>query len=179
MPLIDGSMLRKGESNKAIPILDAWISKQAPKHIQEFAEWQSIVSAFQGHSKAEAVINHLRQKQLKLTVRHGDFARWNLLKTHEGNIMVLDWEWSTPCGMPGIDLVHLFAQDARLVDRLSANAIVQSTIHALEAQDCQAYLKKTGWGRDIKSAMVASIAFTVGTKQQANEEVLLNLLNDW
>jgi hypothetical protein len=179
MPLIDGSMLRKGESNKAIAILDSWISKQAPIPIEKFSEWPLIVAAVKDHSKAGEVINHLRQKQLKLTVRHGDFARWNLLQTKDGSIMVLDWEWSTPCGMPGIDLVHLFAQDARLVDRLSANAIVQSTIHALEAQDCQAYLKKTGWGRDIKSAMVASIAFTVGTKQQANEEVLLSLLNDW
>jgi aminoglycoside phosphotransferase (APT) family kinase protein len=112
-------------------------------------------------------------------VRHGDFARWNLLQTKDGSIMVLDWEWSTPCGMPGIDLVHLFAQDARLVEKLSANAVIQSTIHALQAQDCQAYLEKTGWGRDYKSAMLASIAFTVGAKQQANEEVLLSLINDW
>jgi hypothetical protein len=49
----------------------------------------------------------------------------------------------------------------------------------LSNQECQAYLEKTGWGRDYKSAMLASIAFTVGTKQQANEEVLLSLLNNW
>jgi hypothetical protein len=131
MPLIDGSMLQKGESKKAIPILDAWISKQAPIPIEDFAEWPSIVAAVKGHPKAGEIINHLRQKQLKPAVRHGDFARWNLLQKKDGSIMVLDWEWSTPCGMPGIDLVHLFAQDARLVEKLSANAVVQSRMPSL------------------------------------------------
>jgi hypothetical protein len=179
MPHIDGSVLRQEDSNEAIAILDAWLLQKSPKPMQEFAEWASIITAISGHSKASTVIKHLSQMQLRPSVRHGDFARWNLLRTGAGKIIVLDWEWSTPCGMPGIDMVHLFAQDARLVDRLSAAKVVQSVERSLQNPKCRAYLQQTGWGNDAKAVIIASIAFTVGTKQQANEEVLETLLNDW
>ena len=179
MPLIEGTVLQQNSSIKAVAILDAWISDHAPKPMEEFSEWPIIQHALSRHPKAAAVTQHLSQMQLRPAVRHGDFARWNLLRTREGNIMVLDWEWSTPCGMPGIDLVHLFAQDARLVNRLSAAEVVQSVQRSLQTTECRAYLQKTGWGNDAKAVIIASIAFTVGAKQQANEEVLETLLNEW
>lgn len=179
MPHIEGVVLQQNASNKAIAILDAWISGHAPRPMEEFCEWPLIQCALSRHPKAAAVTQHLSQLQLRPVVRHGDFARWNLLQTSDGNIMVLDWEWSTPCGMPGIDLVHLFAQDARLVNRLPAAEVVQSVQRSLQTPECRAYLQKTGWGNDVKAAIMASIAFTVGAKQQANEEVLETLLNEW
>jgi hypothetical protein len=179
MPHIEGAVLQQNASNKAVSILDAWISDHAPKPMEEFCEWPLIQHALSRHLKAAAVTKHLSQLQLRPAVRHGDFARWNLLQTSDGNIMVLDWEWSTPCGMPGIDLVHLFAQDARLVNRLPAAEVVQSVQRSLQTPEYRAYLQKTGWGTDVASAIVASIAFTVGAKQQANEEVLEAALHAW
>ena len=179
MEHIEGTVLQQQDANRAIATLDGWISQQTPKAIEEFAEWPSIVSALSGHPHGAGVIEHLSKVSLRPAVRHGDFARWNLLQTHAGKIIVLDWEWSTQCGMPGIDLVHLFAQDARLVDRLSGAEVVRSVERSLQTSECRAYLQKTGWGNDTKAVIIASIAFTVGAKQQANEEVLEALLNEW
>jgi hypothetical protein len=179
MLLIEGTVLQQSSSIKAVAILDAWISGHAPKPMEEFFEWPMIQHALSRHPKAAAVTQHLSQMKLRPAMRHGDFARWNLLQTSDGNIMVLDWEWSTPCSIPGIDLVHLFAQDARLVNRLPEAEVVQSVQRSLQAPECRAYLQKTGWGNDSEAAIIASIAFTVGAKQQANEGVLEAALHAW
>jgi hypothetical protein len=65
------------------------------------------------------------------------------------------------------------------VNRLPAAEVVQSVQRSLQTPEYRAYLQKTGWGTDVASAIVASIAFTVGAKQQANEEVLEALLHVW
>ena len=179
MPYIEGEVLHQGESAEAIAILNAWFSELPPKPMNEFPEWPLIQSALLDHPKAAAVTKHLSQKLLRPTVRHGDFARWNLLRTSEGKIMVVDWEMGAASGMPGIDLVHFFAQDARLVNRLPAAEVVQSMFQSLQAPECRAYLEKSGWGNDTKEAMIASLAFSIGTKEQASEEVLDALLQSW
>ena len=74
--------------------------------------------------------------------------------------------------MAGIDLVHFFAQDARLVQGLAPAEVIRSVAQSLERPLCRAYLNQTGWGGETMLAILASIAFTVGAKQQANEEVL-------
>ena len=107
------------------------------------------------------------------TIRHGDFARWNLLRTADESLMVLDWEWGAARGMPGIDLIHYFAQDARLVRKLSPTAVVVSVLESLKHPQCKAYLQRTGWGNDSQPlALATSLAYTFGTDQQANGEVL-------
>ena len=86
--------------------------------------------------------------------------------------MVLDWEWGAARGMPGIDLVHYFAQDARLVRKLSPTAVVAAVLESLESPQCMAYLERTGWGGEARLALIASLAYTFGTGQQANGEIL-------
>ena len=180
MPYISGRVLKLGETEEAIAILEAWISKnQQTKPLVEFAEWSMIRSALSEHPKAESIISRFAELQLTPAVRHGDFARWNLLRGIGGKLVVLDWEWGVPNGMPGLDLVHYFAQDARLVQRLKANEVVDAVHRSLHKPSCVDYLKKSGWGTDVASAIVASIAFTVGAKQQANEEVLEAALHAW
>ena len=132
-----------------------------------------------GSSLLSATQTNLVKITLKPVIRHGDFARWNLLRQSDGSLIVLDWEWGVASGMPGIDLVHFFAQDARLVKRLTPHAVVRSVEQSLGRGDCQDYLAATGWQGEARVVILAGMAFTVGAKQQANEAVLAALLETW
>ncbi len=39
---------------------------------------------------------------------HGDFTPWNLKRSAEGILIPLDWEYSSPEGLPLLDLCHFF-----------------------------------------------------------------------
>ncbi len=172
MPYFQGSVLNPGESSDAIAVLESWISGNPPVAMAELPEWPFIESALALHPATGGMVKQLSKLELTPAVRHGDFARWNLVRLEDNRLMTLDWEWGVARGMPGIDLVHYFAQDARLVDRLPPAEVVRSVGQALRSPECQRYLEKTGWHGNSQLAILASIAFTVGTKQQANEDVL-------
>ena len=109
---------------------------------------------------------------LQPAIRHGDFARWNLLDTVESGIIALDWEWSMPAGLPGCDLAHYFAQDARLVHRLAPAEVCRRVTRDLESPENRKYLNHCGWNGDARAVLIAMLAYTVGTGQQMNAEVL-------
>ncbi|NIZ92029.1 hypothetical protein F1544_13640 [Kineosporiaceae bacterium B12] len=53
-------------------------------------------------------------------VRHGDLWLGNCLRDRRGRLSgVVDWDASTPAGLPGADLLHLIATDVRLRRRSS------------------------------------------------------------
>jgi hypothetical protein len=171
MAYFQGSVLAAGDNADAIALLDSWISSEPAIAIHEFPEWSAIALALANAGGSKA-LESLKGFKLVPSIRHGDFARWNLLRTADGSLMVLDWEWGAARGMPGIDLVHYFAQDARLVERLSPAEILNSVERSLQKSACRKQLEKTGWGESVRAAILASVAYTVGANQQANEEVL-------
>lgn len=177
MPYFRGRVLRQGDSVDAIALLESWRSGLPAVPITEFDEWSFIVAALSSRQQGSAALAQLSQKRLSPGIRHGDFTRWNLLRTTSRGLIVLDWEWGVVRGMPGMDLVHFFAQDARLVNRLSPAEVIRTVERRLQSDDCRSYLEKCGWQGDVRSAILASIAFTVGATQQANEEILSALLN--
>jgi len=177
LPYFQGRVLGTGETAEAIALLASWQSRLPAKPLREFPEWPAIERALARHPNGGQAVERWSRFQLRPVIRHGDFARWNLIRTAQGGLMVLDWEWGEACGMPGIDLVHFFAQDARLVKRLPPVAVIRSVAQSLQRDDCRNYLEATGWQGDVRATILASIAFTVGTGQQANEEVLAALLN--
>ena len=177
LPWIRGRIVPPHDCAAAIALLDQWISNAAPQPIAQFPEWPSIEAALAGSEAGRRATAALLRHRLRPAIRHGDFARWNLLRQHTGRLMALDWEWGCPRGMAGLDLVHYFAQDARLVMRLPPADVVHSVEQSLHAPACRLHLERAGWQDDPRAAMLASIAFTVGASQQANEQVLAALLD--
>ena len=90
---------------------------------------------------------------------------------------MLDWEWGHQDGLPGIDLVHYFLQDARLVERLSPAAAIRKTCSILKKHACRDYLKKTGWSGDPLLTIIACVAYKQGAGHQENAEILEEILN--
>jgi len=172
LPYIHGDTLTPRQGMRGMNLLDSWVRDLPAKAACEFPEWAAIRAALETNDAGKRALERLAGRQLRPVIRHGDFARWNLLQRKDGTLIAVDWEWGHPAGMPGIDLVHVFAQDARLVFQLAPDAVVRAVEMNLKLPRCQKYLDTCGWGSDIRDVILASIAFTVGTRQQENERVL-------
>ncbi len=171
LPRIEGLLLRPGEWEDAVGVLEGWVRSEPPAPVGSFAEWQVIQAGLE-RAGGRQLTGLLEKLTLQPVVRHGDFARWNLIRGHDGSLVVLDWEWGAVRGMPGIDIAHFFAQEARLVARQAPGEVVETTLAALRRERCADYLRSVGWGRDVEGALLASLAYTHGAGQQANLEVL-------
>jgi hypothetical protein len=177
LPYFDGETLLPRQGILGIDLLESWIRDLPARPASEFPEWLAIQAALDTSGAGKLALDRLANTQLRPVIRHGDFARWNLLQSKDGSLVAIDWEWGHPAGMPGIDLVHVFAQDARLVHRLAPDGVVRAVVRALGAPRCRQYLDSCGWNGNVRDVIIASIAFTVGTKQQENEQVLEEILN--
>lgn len=172
MPYLTGTPVNPGDSNDALDLLNSWISNQPAKPITDFSEWSAMESALAGTELGSGVLERLAKESLKPVICHGDFARWNLLRRKNGSLVVLDWEWGHKDGLPGIDLVHYFLQDARLVKRLSSGNAIKATLAALDSVACRTYLQKTGWSSDPILPILTCLAYKQGAGHQENREVL-------
>lgn len=172
MPYLKGGKIGPGESWDVCGMLESWVSKDSPMPIEDFPEWPAITAALAELPDGDKALERLAGKHLVPALRHGDFTRWNLLKQDNGRIIVIDWEWGHTAGMPGIDLVHYYAQDARLVKRLAPHQVIDDVRAMLMQDDCRRYLEQTGWHNDIDALILAAIAYPVGAKHQENTAVL-------
>jgi hypothetical protein len=176
MPYLTGNTIPMGEYAEALALLQNWITNEAPKPIVDFPEWPHIKTALSGFEGGQRIIERMASRHLRPVVCHGDFARWNLLRQNNGETLVLDWEWGHNGGMPGIDLVHYFLQDHRLVSRLPAKDAIKAILEDLKQDACMSYLKKTGWDKESILPIIASLAYKQGAGHQANEEILESAL---
>lgn len=55
---------------------------------------------------------------------HGDLAPWNLVRSADGHIVVLDFEHATWGVDPGFDLCHFLVQSGALLDAVTAEDVV-------------------------------------------------------
>ena len=172
MPYLTGEPIAPGESDDALRLLRHWIMAEAPKPATAFPEWAAIESALSGYEAGPRVSGEIAKMQLKPVICHGDFARWNLLQQADGELIVFDWEWGHAPGMPGIDLIHYFLQDARLVRRLAAADAIAATLRDLNQPACRGYLNETGWTADPLLAIIACLAYKQGAGHQENGDVL-------
>lgn len=172
MPYLTGISVRAGESTAALALLEDWISDSPSSPLDRYAEWPFITQALAASDLGKSALGQLEEIQLVPVICHGDFARWNLLKQNDGSLVVLDWEWGRENGMPGIDLVHYFLQDARLVRRMPDKDAVTATARQLQQPECLAYLEKTGWSGDPLLPIIACLAYKQGAAQQENSRVL-------
>ncbi len=176
MPYLTGKVFRAGEFAEAIDLLGGWITDQPQRRMTTFPEWEAIEAALSGWDGGKLALARLSEAMLTPVICHGDFARWNILRRPDGSLVLLDWEWGHRDGLPGIDLVHYFLQDARLVMRLSSNGAIQWTQAALSRPSCCEYLRRTGWGDDLLLPMIASLAYKQGAGHQDNQAVLETLV---
>jgi hypothetical protein len=172
MPRLRGMPFSPQHSRDAVALLESWILDLPPLNAEAFPEWGAIHRTLESSPSGLNTIEALAAMRLKPAVRHGDFARWNLIRKDDGSLGVLDWEWGHERGMAGLDLVHYFLQDARLVERLSPADAIAKTRSTLGTGPCADYLQRAGWNCDPILPIIASLAWKQGAGHQDNEELL-------
>jgi hypothetical protein len=70
-----------------------------------------------GMPELDTLLEPLADKAWPLTVHHGDFAPWNLLRTSDGTLRVIDWEYGVLEGFPYLDLAYYVLQTSALIYR--------------------------------------------------------------
>lgn len=172
MPYLVGHPIPIGHYVEALELLNDWAEDAPTKPITDFPEWPFIESALLKFPDGTDALKKLSKEFLKPVICHGDFTRWNLRMKKDSSPVVLDWEWGHSSGMPGIDLVHYFLQDHRLVERKPPEAAIRSTLADLNRPACAAYLRNTGWGNDRILPIIACLAWKEGSRHQENTEYL-------
>jgi glycosyltransferase involved in cell wall biosynthesis len=179
MPRLEGDPHRQGNVDGALDLLETWSRDKDPKAMEEFQEWEAIRSALETNESGRKALGQLAGRKLSPSITHGDFAAWNLLSLPQGRLIALDWEWGNPQGMPGLDLVHYFAQDARLVRRMPTRAVIHNLVENLSNPRAAAHLARVGWDGSPLEPMLASIAYKQGAKHQKNPELLAVCLEEY
>ncbi len=177
MPYVKGLPLAPRRTPEALALLDSWITDAAARPIQDFPEWLAIHAALTSSASGQQALAKLENLRFQPVIRHGDFARWNLIRQNDGSLIALDWEWGHPAGLPGLDLVHYFLQDARLVERMEPSEAVRHTCKLLEQPLYRNHLNKTGWGGKALLAVITSLAWKQGAGHQENKEIMEEVLN--
>lgn len=179
MPYLAGKPLASGESEDALELLHQWIGGAAPRAIESFEEWPAIRAALEPLPGGAEALGGLAGRMLRPVIAHGDFARWNLRRPAYGPLRVLDWEWGKMEGMPGLDLVHYFAQDARLVSRLDPQEAFLAIEDELGGWRARGYLATTGWGGDPAALILACAAYKQGARHQTDPDFLAICLKEF
>ena len=176
MPYLAGSGLSIRDSGEALDVLIQWAGNAAPESISGFEEWKSICAALETTADGREALESLSTQVVRPVIAHGDFARWNLLHQANGPLIVLDWEWGNTHGMPGLDLVHYFAQDALLVRQLDSANALRVVEASLSLPKAKAYLAQTGWTGNPITPILAWAAFKHGARHQKIADFLAESL---
>lgn len=172
MPYLVGRSLAHGDIAPVLALLTSWLSDGEAIPLASFSEWPSITAGLMGLTINESILKRLADLPLRPSIRHGDLARWNLLRTKDGRLKVLDWEWGERHGLPGFDLAHYLAQDFRLVRRLPAAQVIEKTVQALESPFWSPYLELAGWTGNARELVMVYLAFKQGAGHQDNTDIL-------
>lgn len=177
LPFIEGVTIRSGQLKPVIDLLDGWIL--SPNHIpcRSHYEWSVITKTLEHYPGADSLIKSIAEIGITKSICHRDFARWNIIWTADNKLKIIDWEWGSASGMAGLDLVHLIAQDLRLVKKLSSKHLITKLISTLKLPHFQDYLVKCGWDDRHLDLLIIYLSYQEGKGRQDNthlvEEALL------
>jgi hypothetical protein len=82
----------------------------------------------------DAWCERLGDRNWPVVIAHGDFAPWNLLRSTNGAVLAIDWEYGTLRGFPYLDLAYYVLQTLALVYRQTPSEALWYTTEYLSRQ---------------------------------------------
>jgi glycosyltransferase involved in cell wall biosynthesis/PAS domain-containing protein len=171
-PYIEGVPHEAHDAAEALAILSQWAGEEEPRPLCEFEEWEAVRSVLELSETGRRALPLIAGRMLSPGISHGDFTSWNILRRRDGSLLVLDWEWGKLTGVPGLDLVHYFAQDLRLVHRLGSHAVIQGVLDELAQPVAREILRKGGWHGSPLEPILVYAAYKQGGHHQKHPELL-------
>ena len=122
-----------------IQILQDWLLEKTPRPLTEYPAWKTTGPGEKTPAHVGAAL------RLRPSLRHGDFAPWNLLKNPSGTWVAVDWEEGCAEDAPGLDLVHDLLQEAFLIRRAPFGKAAVNILKTLRQPLVAHYLSTCGW----------------------------------
>lgn len=128
-----------------------WIAGGKASSLDDFEEWEDLKSLIESNEADGRGVNGWDQLQLKKSIRHGDFAPWNILGSErDGEAVVIDWEFGRVDSFPGLDLVHYLYIPAILVGGMEPLRALDYVREVLQDDaGFRELLKEWGWNEKV------------------------------
>lgn len=78
--------------------------------------------------KVDKWLEPLATKAWSVVFQHGDFAPWNVIRTPQGNLTAIDWEYGSTEGFPYLDALHWVLQVSALIRKWSPSRTRSSAV---------------------------------------------------
>lgn len=127
--------------SEVIGILKSWLTGKKALPVQECVSWEKIRVHLSESEKKEA-----GSLALVRSLRHGDFAPWNILNIGARDPVVIDWEFGQLDDLPGWDLIHYFLMTSHLIDQNTVEETITKVENTMVNEvEVRGYLKAVGW----------------------------------
>lgn len=145
---IRGTSPRKKDDSLVVALLSEWMKGNKGQALKNTRQWSCMAEYAIEHKDLDiwGELCDASLLQVKMGIFHGDFAPWNLKKSDEGEISVLDWENGCNCGPAGWDWLHYLIQRATLVDGLDSTKTLNTCRSWAETDRGEKFLSEAGWG---------------------------------
>ena len=142
MDFVDGGSPRSHDVHQIPAVLTSWISNSQIA-LSETPAWQQLESG-SWLVPVYPAVRQLRERNVRASIQHGDFAPWNIKALRKGSWTVIDWERGTLSGIPGWDWFHYIIQTAILVEHKPAEEITKRIEALVQSEAFKDYSKQTG-----------------------------------
>jgi hypothetical protein len=182
MDFADGESPRSHNLQKLSVVLKSWISNSQIA-LCETPAWQQLESG-SWLVPVYPALRQLRERNIRATIQHGDFAPWNIKVSPNGTWTVLDWERGTLNGIPGWDWFHYIIQTSILVEHKSGGEIVNRVEALLQSEAFKTYPKQTGISGIEREMVIAYLIHLIEVIKpaeglEANRALLTTLSLRW
>ena len=149
---VDGRSIKNNQDHEVIDILMEWQKNADTKSMGECKLWQTTTGLLHAGEKQNLLerLTGIDDLQVKQGILHGDFAPWNIKRSTDGQIVVLDWEHGSLSGPAGWDWLHFMIQSSSLVEILSAQDILEKCRVWACQPEGQRLLLDAGWGKEVE-----------------------------
>lgn len=132
-------------------LFKSWAADGRVCALGEYAGWKDLRSVMVECQVDSMTLQELEELELRQTLRHGDFAPWNLLGSDDDEeLTVIDWEFGEVDSIPGLDLVHYLIVPALLVDGLAPLDALEAARASLQNEPVfQELMMLWGWRERI------------------------------
>lgn len=163
-------------------LLSSWLFPNTEISIYETAAWQQLESS--SSISQQSIFRPVRDRKVRATIQHGDFAPWNIKASPDGRWTALDWERGDLKGVPGWDWFHYVIQTAILVGRRTGEQITEHIEKFLRSDAFKTYSNKAGIVGIERELVIAYLAHLIEVIQPAegldpNRELLASLRERW
>jgi len=166
-------------------LLTSWLNRGELRQLGDLPAWRVVEETCISHPLWESVAGSLRNRPVRPTIFHGDFAPWNIkVSPQDGSWTVLDWERGEIVGIPGWDWFHYVFQYAVLVSRLPLAGAVQRVRELLYHKAFDPYASAAaidGVERELFLAYLICYSKKFGSPKGGAdlEELLTRLAGSW